>query len=253
MPSMMAMPSLMTMPDEIQQALHMCKIIDDINQAMQNRISKLERSRGQINKDVQDMLKDVQEWRKQDTLKADTKAEALPAFVSAHSPIVETSPVSSENSSSQPPLGLQLAPIKDTNEYRLTWRLEKSKFRECVNRPLVSQHITIQGKELKLMISLGNESEIDGQSARDVKATMEKLVRDGPLTGSVKLKAVADNGGKLLMKFKLFVGSIVQDIVEHDFGDRVTFESKFESDWLKEFIDGTLVIGCDILSITESP
>lgn len=257
-PGMMPMASGMGMHDEILQALAMCQVINDCHEAIQNRISKLERSKGQINKDIQDMRKDAQEWEK-DTAKGDVITAELP-LIATPQPLIldhnlETKPVLSssreaESSSLDPPLGLHLVPMKEMNGHRLTWRLEKSKFKECVNRPLVSQHIKIQEKELKLMISLGSDTESDGKSSRDLKAAMEKLVRDGPLTGSVKLKAVADSGGKLLMKFRLFVGSMTQEFIEHDFGERVTFERKFDSDWLKEFADGSLVVGCEILSMT---
>lgn len=237
----------------------MCQTIEQNHEAMHNRISKLERSRGQINKDIHDMLRDVQEWKRQESAK-DGKSEA-PMVIKQTStteilpePVPQAPKTPSANSNLDPPLGLTIRDEQVNGEtvHHVTWRLEKSKFKDCVNRPLVSQHFQIQGKELKLMVSLGTEDQIAGLNTKDLKAKMEALVAYGPLTGSVKLKAVADVCERLYIKFRFFVGSVRQEQhFFHDFGERVTFESKFDNDWLQEFVDGSLVVGCDIMSIQE--
>merc|ERR1719440_1997861 len=45
-------------------ALQSCQTLDNHYASTASRVQKLERSRGQINKDIQDMLKEVQEWRR---------------------------------------------------------------------------------------------------------------------------------------------------------------------------------------------
>jgi hypothetical protein len=140
---------------------------------------------------------------------------------------------------------------------RVEWRIDnvKTKFKDCVGRPLVSpQFEAAQGHAdaeirgvLMVFPSLGD---LNGLTMREQKSKYEQRIAES-LSGSLKFKVVAPFGDKLVIGFKLFVGSVLQGPYEHNFADHIIYGSEFENNWLDEINkkNGSLVVGVEMLTV----
>jgi hypothetical protein len=270
-------------------ALNFCQPLDAKMQQLASRVQKLERSRGQINKDISDMLKEAQEWRLKEEVRspgsrgyskaaaADEKADAAHPKLPLQRGV--TAPVPSSNSlatvakgSLTPPPGLgsgrSFAPeqpgllvseeqVGGKTVHKVKWRIDRveTKFRDCIGRPLVSQPFEMKDKvnlpELRLMVFLNLGQDISGLTMKEQKSRYEALIKEGPLTGALKLKVVNNFDNRLMIKFNLFVGSLREGPFSHDFADRIIHGCEFTSNWLKEFENESLTVGVEILGVNE--
>lgn len=251
-------------------------------QHLSTRVQKLERSKGQISKDLSDMLRESQEFNKRiDSDKAGGAHET--AVARAPSP-----PGLPDPGSIQLPLGFQpdlkpdtsgslqrakspqttVAPMplpealqinKETKDgktvYMVKWRIDsvKSKFKDCIGRPLVSPQFECgELAELRLMVSpnIGIDS---ASTMRDQKSKFDAVLAGGPLKGALKFKVVGgqDVGKRLLIDFTLFVGGAKSDLMTHNFTDHIIKSHDFNNDWLQEMEHGALTVGVEISNIVS--
>jgi len=139
------------------------------------------------------------------------------------------------------------------------WRIDRveTKFRDCVGRPLVSQPFEVKDQdkvnlqELRLMVHPNLGLDVSGLTMKEQKARYEALINEGPLTGAVKLKVVNSFGDRLNITFNLFVGNHKEGPLRHDFADRIIHGCEFNCNWLKEFENGSLTVGVEILGVNE--
>merc|ERR1719502_1130218 len=86
------------------------------------------------------------------------------------------------------------------------------------------------------------------------KAHLDAVLKDGPLTGALKLKLMTGlpENKRLIITFVLSVGQTKLAKMTHDFGDVILTkwdkDAPAECDWLKEQEDGALTVGVDILA-----
>lgn len=281
----MPMPS-MGGPLEATTALTLCEPLSLHMQATASRVQKLERSRGQINKDITDMIKEAQDWRKAaaEAAKSPNGAGAkktaagipeLPVKRGVTAPPTGAgnfTPIAAKSTSLTPPPGLQAATfslpelpqlvvteeqVEGRSVHVIKWRIDRveTKFRDCIGRPLVSQPFEVKDKmnlpELRLMVSPNIGENVNSMTMKEQKSRYEAVISDGPLTGALKLKVVNNFGDRLMITFNLFVGSQKKGPLTHDFADSIIHVCDFDSDWLKEFENGSLLVGVEILGLNE--
>ncbi|OLQ04262.1 hypothetical protein AK812_SmicGene12679 [Symbiodinium microadriaticum] len=87
----------------------------------------------------------------------------------------------------------------------------KTKFKDCLGRPLVSPQFEV----------FPNLGDLDGLTMREQKARYEARFAEGPVSGAIKFKVVTETGGRLEIKFNLFIGDVVQGPLVHNFADHV--------------------------------
>jgi len=134
---------------------------------------------------------------------------------------------------------------------RVEWRIDsiKTKFKDCLGRPLVSPQFEAGGlPELRLLV-FPNLSDLDGLTMREQKARYEARFAEGPVSGSVKFKVVAEAGDGLEIKFNLFIGDVVQGPLVHNFADHVIAGFDFSHNWLDSMTAGSLTIGVEVIEI----
>lgn len=269
-------------------------------QMIGSRIQKLERSRGQISKDITDMLGETQQLRQQMGIEATlaeepprpraaeaaTAAEeaALPpgllgAARKAAAPREPEQPVLSKAQSDKigPPPGLGPPPAvaaegppADTARAdslvvrrkdlvgkavsRVEWRIDnvKTKFKDCVGRPLVSPQFEAEGlDELRLMVFPDLGLHVSGLTMREQKQRYEARIAEGPLSGSLKFKVITGSSEDLVVKFNLFVGSACHGPLEHNFADHIIHGVDFDGDWLDYMKNGSLTVGVEVLEVSR--
>jgi len=269
-------------------------------QTIQSRVQKLERSRGQISKDIADMLSETRELQKKvgpvDTRKQAgqmaTKSSEAPAVMeesgdgppglgaARRSNRLKTAPPSplprvpeeqpllgkSQTERIPPPPGLSLPQGQPMPESlvvqpkevdghqvaRVEWRIDnvKVKFKDCVGRPLVSPQFEALGlTELRLMVFPNLGVDISGLTMREQKSRYEACIAEGPLSGAVKFKVVTNLGDRLIIRFNLFVGTLVQGPIEHNFADHIIHGVEFKDNWIDQIKNGSLVVGVEMLSV----
>lgn len=256
------------------------------------RVQKLERSRGQISKDIQDMLTETRELQRRISIERG-KVTALPVVseslffldVPAESrrnsvrfktappsslPRVVEEPVllrsqstdkiekgeKSEGPIRMPP-GLRLA-LPDClrvqvkgKAVRVEWRIDnvKAKFRDSIVRPLVSAQFQAAGlPELRLMVFPNLGSDIGGLTMREQKLRYEARITE-PLSGAVKFKVVTSGVDKLIVKFRLSVGSVWEGPLEHDFAEHIIHGIDFNCNWLDQMSNGSLTVGVELIEV----
>lgn len=266
---------------------------------IRERVQKLERSRGQINKDLADMLSETLDLQKRLGL-SDTQAQPIlgsrsyeaeslqesdgpPGLVRARGRIktappqglpqvpedqplpLASKPKRSGNLLDTPPPGLGLAmpekmpeslvlktkEVEGVQASRIEWRIDsmKSKFKDCLVRPLVSPQFEAAGlPELRLMV-FPNLSDLAGLTMREQKSRYEARIAEGPLGGELKFKVVMDAGNRLLVKFNLFLGDAMKGPIEHDFAEHIICGADFSQDWLQLMNGGSLVVGVEIIEV----
>jgi len=266
------------------QALSWCQPLDLKMQSLSSRVQKLERSRGQINKDIADMLKEAQEWRRKESnvkrsaatgaassdssepakLPLQRSVTALPGTASSGG----TTPLAAGSLMPPPGLGAggfvnseqQLTVSEERRDgktvHKVKWRIDRveTKFRDCIGRPLVSQPFEVKDKvnlpELRLMVFPNLGEDISGLTMKEQKSRFEARIKDG-LSGALKLKVVNNFGDKLNITFNLLVGNERKGPLTHDFADRIIHGEEFSNNWLKEFGNESLVVGVEILGVNE--
>lgn len=140
----------------------------------------------------------------------------------------------------------------DVEVARIEWRIDnvKTKFKDCIGRPLVSPQFEAAGlSELRLMVSPNLGLDVSGLPMREQKSRYEARIAEGPLSGALKFKVVTSFGDKLVIRFKLFVGDVVQGPLEHDFADHIIHGADFSNNWLDSLKSGSLVVGVEILTV----
>lgn len=256
------------------QALSWCQPLDGKMQSLSSRVQKLERSRGQINKDIADMLKEAQEWRRKESNVQVKRSAATGASSSedkappATATLGGTTPLAAGSLTPPPGLGaggfvnseqqLTISEEKQDGKtvHKVKWRIDRveTKFRDCIGRPLVSQPFEVKDKvnlpELRLMVFPFLGDDISSLTMKEQKSRFEARIKDG-LTGALKLKVVNNFGDKLNITFNLLVGSERKGPFTHDFADRIIHGEEFSNNWLKEFENESLVVGVEILGVNE--
>jgi len=244
------------------------------------RVQKLERSRGQILKDLSDMLGECRDLRRrtgsEDEQKKDllvgeppglsrraSRTKTAPALGGALPSVVEEQHVLDRSNTDQifPP-GLAL-PVSDSITVqakeldgvrisRVEWRIDnaKTKFKDCVGRHLVSPQFEAAGlTELRLMVTPDLGLDVRGLTIREQKSKYEERISEGPLRGTVKFKVVTSISDKLIINFNLFVGELAQGPLEHDFAEHIIHGVEFNSNWLDHMKGGSVVVGVEILTV----
>jgi len=264
-------------------ACHQAPALEVQVQGISARVQKLERSKGQISKDLSDMLNETRELQKlagvvvDDDGQADEKA--LPGLLERRSSRTKTAPANPSVALPQVPEGQPVGIARATTEKlcsppglslpipesisvqtkeidgvmasRVEWRIDgmKTKFKDCLVRPLVSPQFEAGGlPELRLMV-FPNMGDIAGLTMREQKSRYEARIAEGPLTGALKFKVVTDAGDRLVIKFKLFIGDMVQGPVEHNFADQVISGLDFSNNWLDVVNGGSLVVGVEVMEV----
>jgi hypothetical protein len=288
--SLLSMPPMGADPTGISRSAQLCHQLHNKQQNLHSRVQKLERSRGQITKDIAEMLKEAQAMeellpnKKEKDSASSNKARSFPIARTETSGARPSSAekVSMQGGSVMPPPGLGWEPSPKarssaTGEAQLTvrdeqvggrivhkvsWRIDRveTKLRDCLGRPLVSQPFevkdTVDLPELRLMVipSLGANPSGQSLTTKEQKARYEALIKGRSLTGHLKLKvANRVTDARLMIRFNLSVGSQVKQNIIHDFADRIIHGFEFsESSWLEELgNDGSLTVGVDILGVNE--
>lgn len=272
--------------DIASQACHLAPVLETQVKSIAGRVHKLERSRGQISKDIAELLGDARELRKRvakggaQEAPPEEPADGAPPGLSRRPQRTKTAPVGglaaglarvpeetpllgrAQADRIPPPPGLAPPTLPDslvvqTKEVdgakvaRAEWRIDnvKAKFKEAVGRPLVSPQFEVGGlSELRLMVSpdLGLEQ---GLTMREQKSRYEARMAEGPVSGTLKFKVVTNLGDKLSIRFKLFVGEVCQGPVEHDFADHIIHGVEFKNNWLEQMSNGALVVGVEVLAV----
>lgn len=292
-PSTPLAPTTIPNADLAAQTCHQAPHLEVLVSGIRDRVQKLERSRGQINKDLADMLSETLDLQKQlgisDTQahEADSQQESsssppglvrargriktappqgLPQVPEDHPLPLGSKPQQSAKLLDTPPPGLGLTAMPEkmpesvsmkTKELdgveasRIEWRIDsmKSKFKDCLVRPLVSPQFEAAGlPELRLMV-FPNLSDLAGLTMREQKSRYEARIAEGPLGGELKFKVVMDAGKRLLIKFNLFVGDAMKGPIEHDFAEHIISGADFSQDWLQLMNGGSLVVGVEIIEV----
>eukprot|EP00747_Dinoflagellata_sp_TGD_P165104 gnl/TRDRNA2_/TRDRNA2_185953_c0_seq1.p1 gnl/TRDRNA2_/TRDRNA2_185953_c0~~gnl/TRDRNA2_/TRDRNA2_185953_c0_seq1.p1 ORF type:complete len:321 (+),score=63.04 gnl/TRDRNA2_/TRDRNA2_185953_c0_seq1:68-1030(+) len=246
-------------------------------QTLASRVQKLERSKGQISRDLMILLSEAKEMRQ----KVDTTGpQAVPAQLSAKQPASPAAPPpmpmvrartepagpTKEHPLSPPPglmpvhplsqpesPSIKILPAEGSNATRVEWRIDnvKSKFKDVAGRSLVSPKFEARGADLILMVypNLGENN--SNLTTREQKSQYEAQLANGPLTGAVKLKVVAGCGEKLVIAFKLFVGSVVQELLIHNFAEQSVHGKDFTNNWLDQVENASLVVGVELHNVEQ--
>ncbi|CAK9078477.1 unnamed protein product, partial [Durusdinium trenchii] len=243
-------------------------------QGVSTRVQKLERSRGQISKDLSDMLLEVKQLQQiagcdeadEDEEELMTVARRGTRFKTVPAPlpqVPEGRPLTRAHTERLcPPPGLALPlpeslsvkpkDVDGVSACRVEWRIDsiKTKFKDCLVRPLVSPQFEAGGlPELRLLV-FPNLGDLEGLTMREQKSRYEVRFADGsPLNGALKFKVVTEIGGRLDIKFNLFIGDVVQGPVEHNFADHVIAGFEFSNNWLESSSAGSLTVGVEVIEI----
>eukprot|EP00930_Biecheleria_cincta_P048652 TRINITY_DN33933_c0_g1_i1.p1 TRINITY_DN33933_c0_g1~~TRINITY_DN33933_c0_g1_i1.p1 ORF type:complete len:342 (+),score=66.11 TRINITY_DN33933_c0_g1_i1:43-1068(+) len=294
-PSTPMAPTTMPNADLAAQTCQQAPHLEFFVAGIRERVQKLERSRGQINKDLADMLSETLDLQKRLGI-SDTQAQPMPGSRGYEAESLQDSsgpaglvrgrgriktappqtlpqvpedqplPLGSKPQQSSklldtPPPGLSFAMpeslVLKTKELdgvqgsRIEWRIDsmKSKFKDCLVRPLVSPQFEAAGlPELRLMV-FPNLSDLAGLTMREQKARYEARIAEGPLGGELKFKVVKDAVNRLLIKFNLFLGDAMKGPIEHDFAEHIMCGVDFSQDWLQLMTGGSLVVGVEIIEV----
>jgi len=292
-PSTPLAASTLPFADIAAQACHQAPALEAQVQTIGSRVQKLERSRGQISKDIADMLSETRDLQKKLSSLAgkacdapavfEEPAEVPPSFGAARrgsrlktAPPMTLPRVPEEQallgrSMSQtevipPPPGLSLPVLESltvqtrevggTEVTRVEWRIDnvKAKFKDCVGRPLVSPQFEAGGlPELRLMVFPNLGLDVGGLTMREQKSRYEARIAEGPLSGALKFKVVTNFGDKLVISFNLFVGDILRGPIEHNFADHIIHGVDFNNNWLEQIKNGSLVVGVEMLIVQGQP
>ncbi|CAL1140277.1 unnamed protein product [Cladocopium goreaui] len=268
-------PSALPNADLAAQACHQAPQLESLVAGVSSRVQKLERSRGQISKDLADMLSETKQMQQiagceskaseepeetVPTMRRGIRSKTVPAGNLPQVP--EGGPLRSFTSERLcPPPGLALpvpeslsVKTKDIDGVaacRIEWRIDgiKTKFKDCLVRPLVSPQFEAAGlPELRLLV-FPNLGDLDGLTMREQKSRYEVRFAEGPLSGSVKFKVVTETGGRLDIKFNLFIGDVVQGPLAHNFADHVMAGFDFSNNWLESSAVGSLTIGVEVIEV----
>merc|ERR1712039_1100082 len=87
---------------------------------------------------------------------------------------------------------------------------------------------------------------------REQKTRYEAKIAEGPLSGALKFKVVTTVGDKLLIKFRLFIGEMFSDELEHNFADHIIHGVDFNNNWLEQAKNGSLTVGVEMISLQGS-
>jgi hypothetical protein len=136
---------------------------------------------------------------------------------------------------------------------RVEWLVEKfcAKLQPNMGRPLVSPPFAACGlPNLRLMIFPDTPEAVKNARSRDRKNIYANVLKKGPLSGSLKLKADALEGAPAVITFNLTVGPVRVGPVTYDFSEQAVHGvDNFNTDWLKhvDASDGSLSVGIEIL------
>lgn len=265
-------PSALPNSDLAAQACHQAPQLEALVAGISSRVQKLERSRGQISKDLADMLLETKQLQQlagceagEESTEESTitrranRSKTVPAGNLPQVP--EGGPLRSFTERLCPPPGLAL-PVPESlsvkskdidgiSACRVEWRIDsiKTKFKDCLVRPLVSPQFEAGGlPELRLLV-FPNLGDLDGLTMREQKSRYEVRFAEGPLSGSVKFKVVTETGGRLEIKFNLFIGDVIQGPLVHNFADHVIAGFDFSNNWLESATAGSLTIGVEVLEV----
>jgi hypothetical protein len=137
---------------------------------------------------------------------------------------------------------------------RVEWLVDKfcAKLQPNMGRPLVSPPFAAGGlPNLRLMIFPDTPEAVKNARSRDRKSVYATILKKGPLSGALKLKADC-LGGATLITFNLTVGSVRVGPVTYDFSEQAVHGvENFGIDWLKHVdpSDGSLFVGIEILEV----
>jgi len=296
----------------VSDAIDMAPNLHGRAQDLSHRVQKLERTRGQISKDIADMVAEMKDIARlagvepsaalrkalppqprQPTFAETTQAAAsedavglarkpiraktvpAPALAAVPESLEEQTPQSPQPVLSKSktenfvlPPGLQTqTPVPESltvtskdvdgvSVLRVEWRIEnvRGKLKECVGRPCVSPTFAAgELPELRLMVEPKHGVEFNSLPAREQKSRHEARLQDGPLSGAVKFKVIStpEHCSKLLIRFNLFVGGVVQGPVEHDFSEHIIHSVDFGNNWLEQLAGGSLTVGVELLSVQK--
>eukprot|EP00931_Biecheleriopsis_adriatica_P078402 TRINITY_DN51863_c0_g1_i1.p1 TRINITY_DN51863_c0_g1~~TRINITY_DN51863_c0_g1_i1.p1 ORF type:complete len:363 (+),score=76.44 TRINITY_DN51863_c0_g1_i1:77-1090(+) len=284
-------PSTLPNADVAAQACHQAPTLEVHVQGISARVQRLERSKGQISKDLADMLAETYELQKKAGVSEESKAQLLPGGKGYEAEsIKDTAPpglasrrvTRTKTAPAQPlpqvpegkpldakqkeslgalppglpasiPESLTVKPkdIDGVQGSRVEWRIDsmKTKFKDCLVRPLVSPQFEAGGlPELRLMV-FPNLGDIAGLTMREQRTRYEARIAEGPLSGALKFKVVSDAGDRLVIKFKLFIGDTVQGPMEHNFADHVIAGFDFSKNWLDSVQGGSLLVGVEVIEV----
>jgi hypothetical protein len=148
-------------------------------------------------------------------------------------------------------LSVQQKEVNGTAVCRVEWRIDtvKTKFKDCVGRPLVSPQFDAHADIRGVLMVFPNLGDLNGLTMREQKSKYEQRIADS-LNGSLKFKVCHTFSDKFVINFNLFVGSAVQGPFEHNFAERIIYDSEFEDNWLDEINKktGSLTVGVEILT-----
>lgn len=265
-------PPLPPMPfHDINHTCQLAPHLEMFVQQLAGRVQKLERSRGQISKDISDMQNETHELLKR-VHTVEPWKEARPAPFSVHeapacSMIREETSTDFSSSlgvsrrlgrmktapapSSKPEgenLTVQLKELNGRQVERVEWRIDnvKAKLKENVGRPLVSPQFKAAGlQELKLLVSATAES--SSLTMREQKSRFEARVAEGPLNGSLSFKVI----NQAEVHFNLFIGGVKKGPLVHNFAERIMHTTDFPENWLGLISNGSMTVGVEILHVED--
>lgn len=258
--------------------------VSDVHMMVQQlamNVQKLQRSKGQMSKDLSEMLREAQDLN----MCLHSRTSSRPAATDQAVDIAEARAPDADWRGGPPPglspdssgplqhirsqlsaeqvvshAGCPSLPLPEAIQvqektingdivYRIEWHIRnaKSKLKDCIGRPLVSPEFEAAGLAEMRLLLLPN-IDLDALSTiRDRKTKIEEVVVHGPLQGVLKFKAVGGEGRTV--NFSAFVGSKAKGPVRHNFSENIMKVCDFDNDWLQEMHQGTLVVGVEILNV----
>jgi hypothetical protein len=147
--------------------------------------------------------------------------------------------------------------VDGTPYTRVEWLVEKfcAKLQPNMGRPLVSPPFAACGlPNLRLMIFPDTPEAVKNARSRDRKNVYATILKKGPLSASLKLKADCLEGAPTVITFNLTVGSVRVGPVTFDFSEQAVHGvENFGTDWLKhvDTSDGSLCVGIEILELKK--
>jgi hypothetical protein len=149
-----------------------------------------------------------------------------------------------------PPHSISIAPT-ESGEKIHQWDIPSflSKLQANNGRPLVSPPFTACGLEnLRLIVSVDAKDLAKGKSAKG-KHAVKGGAKNGPLFGSLKLKADCLEDGATLLTFNLNVGAAKAGPFTFDFSQQAVHGPDLSIDWLGQVdsITGNMRVGVELL------
>jgi len=183
--------------------------------------------------------------QEQATAAVTTTAMCAPAMNKANNAAEEVAP------------GIGIAPVEVAGRAckTVSWRIEdlRSKLRVSMGRPLVSPPFSVSGLcNLRFMVFPDARDLVRNAHSRERKGVYANMIKNGPLYGSLKLKADCLEVAASL-SFYLTVGSVRCGPFTYDFSESAIHGcDDFDIDWLQQTEAGTgnLCVSAEILDFT---